>query len=229
MVAGIAAMVGVDLPVQPVARPIWFTEPMPNRPENVPMTIDFTTGFYFHSEGPGLLFGMADTEPAPGFDAPMRPDWLEVVGDVVAHRAPALLEVGIAGGWHGYYETTPDHNALIGEAAACRGSSTRQVSPATAFYSGPAVGEVLRDLVLGHAPPVDVSGFDVERFARARRDPSATSSDRAAHPPPWARFLKRYFRGGARAASMGALPDLSLLRSRPCDQGQDATGAPSTS
>jgi sarcosine oxidase subunit beta len=29
---GIAAMAGVDLPVQPVARPIWYTEPMPNRP-----------------------------------------------------------------------------------------------------------------------------------------------------------------------------------------------------
>src|SRR6185295_2728237 len=110
----IAAMCGVDLPVQPVARPIWYTEPMPTRPAHVPMTIDFTTGFYFHTEGPGLLFGMADPDQPPGFDSPMRADWLEVVGDVVAHRAPALLEVGIAGGWHGFYETTPDHNALIG-------------------------------------------------------------------------------------------------------------------
>ena len=87
----IGAMCGVDLPVQPVARPIWYTEPMPNRPAHVPMTIDFTTGFYFHTEGPGLLFGMADPEQPAGFDSPMRPDWLEVVGDVVAHRAPALL------------------------------------------------------------------------------------------------------------------------------------------
>ena len=85
---------------------------MPDRPAHVPMTIDFTTGFYFHTEGPGLLFGMADPDQPAGFDSPMRPDWLEVVGDVVAHRAPALLDVGIAGGWHGYYETTPDHNAL---------------------------------------------------------------------------------------------------------------------
>jgi sarcosine oxidase subunit beta len=34
---------------------------------------------------------------------------------------------------------------------------------------GPAVGEVLRDLVLGHTPPVDVSGFDVARFAGETR------------------------------------------------------------
>jgi sarcosine oxidase subunit beta len=165
----IAAMVGVDLPVRPLARPIWYTEPMPNRPEQVPMTIDFTTGFYFHTEGPGLLFGMADPDQQPGFDSPMRPDWLEVVGDVVAHRAPALLEVGIAGGWHGYYETTPDHNALIGEAAGVSRFIYATGFSGHGFLLGPAVGEVLRDLVMGHTPAVDVSGFDVERFKGATR------------------------------------------------------------
>jgi len=165
----IAAMVGVDLPVRSLARPIWYTEPMPNRPEQVPMTIDFTTGFYFHTEGPGLLFGMADPDQQPGFDSPMRPDWLEVVGDVVAHRAPALLEVGIAGGWHGYYETTPDHNALIGEAAGVSRFIYATGFSGHGFLLGPAVGEVLRDLVMGHTPTVDVSGFDVERFKGATR------------------------------------------------------------
>ncbi|HEX3087013.1 MAG TPA: FAD-binding oxidoreductase [Ilumatobacteraceae bacterium] len=160
----IAAMCGVDLPVKPVARPIWYTEPMPDRPAHVPMTIDFTTGFYFHTEGPGLLFGMADPEQPAGFDSPMRPDWLEVVGDVVAHRAPALLDVGIAGGWHGYYETTPDHNALIGEASGVSRFIYATGFSGHGFLMGPAVGEVLRDLVMGHAPAVDVSGFDVERF-----------------------------------------------------------------
>jgi sarcosine oxidase subunit beta len=165
----IAAMCGVDLPVQPVARPIWYTEPMPTRPAHVPMTIDFTTGFYFHTEGPGLLFGMADPDQPPGFDSPMRADWLEVVGDVVAHRAPALLDVGIAGGWHGFYETTPDHNALIGEAADVSRFIYATGFSGHGFLLGPAVGEVLRDLVLGHTPPVDVSGFDVARFAGETR------------------------------------------------------------
>ncbi len=166
---GIAALCGVDLPVQPVARPIWYTEPMPGRPAHVPMTIDFTTGFYFHTEGPGLLFGMADPDQPSGFDSPMRPDWLEVVGEVVAHRAPALLDVGIAGGWHGFYETTPDHNALIGETADVSRFIYATGFSGHGFLMGPAVGEVLRDLVLGHTPPVDVSGFDVTRFAGETR------------------------------------------------------------
>jgi sarcosine oxidase subunit beta len=33
------------------------------------------------------------------------------------------------------------------------------------FLMGPAVGEVVRDLVLGRRPPVDVSALSVDRFA----------------------------------------------------------------
>ncbi len=163
--AQIGAMVGVDLPVAPVSRPIWYTEPMPSRPSTVPMTIDFSTGFYFHAEGEGLLFGMADPDQPAGFDAPTRRDWLERVGDVVARRAPALLEVGIAGGWDGFYETTPDHNALIGEVEAPSRFLYATGFSGHGFQLGPAVGEVMRDLVLCRPTTVDVTGFDVRRFA----------------------------------------------------------------
>jgi sarcosine oxidase subunit beta len=162
--AQIGAMVGVDLPVAPVSRPIWYTEPMPSRPSTVPMTIDFSTGFYFHSEGEGLLFGMADPDQPAGFDAPTRRDWLERVGDVVARRAPALLEVGIAGGWDGFYETTPDHNALIGEVEAPSRFLYATGFSGHGFQLGPAVGEVMRDLVLRRPTMVDVSGFSLDRF-----------------------------------------------------------------
>ena len=167
----LAAMVGVDLPVQPLRRPIWFTEPMPNRPSALPMTIDFTTSFYFHAEGPGLLFGMADPDQPFGFDAPMADDWLDRVGEVVAHRAPRLLDVGIAGGWTGFYETTPDHNALVGEAADVSRFLYATGFSGHGFLLGPAVGEVMRDLVLGHTPMVDVGPFSAERFAHGGTRP----------------------------------------------------------
>jgi sarcosine oxidase, subunit beta len=161
----IGEMVGFDLPVSPVSRPVWYTEPMASRPAIVPMTIDFTTGFYFHSEGEGLLFGMADTEQPAGFDAPTRSDWLEKTAEVVAMRAPALLEVGVAGGWDGFYETTPDHNALIGEAPELSRFLYATGFSGHGFQLGPAVGEVMRDLVMRRTPSIDVSGFAVERFA----------------------------------------------------------------
>jgi sarcosine oxidase, subunit beta len=162
----IAAMAGATLPVVPVSRPIWYTEPMPGRPAQVPMTIDFATGFYFHAEGEGLLFGMADPDQPAGFDARTRSDWLERTADVVARRAPAILDVGVAGGWDGFYETTPDHNALSGEFTSPSRFLYTTGFSGHGFQLGPAVGEVMRDLVLGHTPVVDVSAFSADRFER---------------------------------------------------------------
>ncbi len=158
-------MAGVNLPVDPVRRPVWFTEPMPGRPDHLPMTIDFTSGFYFHGEGQGLLFGMADPEQAAGFDVELRSDWLEVVGEVAQRRAPKLLDVGIAGGWTGFYETTPDHNGIIGESTVLPRFFYATGFSGHGFLLGPAVGEVMRDLILGRTPPVNVSTFSVDRFS----------------------------------------------------------------
>jgi sarcosine oxidase subunit beta len=163
----LGAMAGVELPVDPVRRPVWFTEPMVDLPHDHPFTIDFTTGFYFHDEGKGLLFGMADPDQPAGFDVELRSDWLEVVGEVAMHRAPKLLDVGIAGGWTGFYETTPDHNGLIGESTTVSRFFYATGFSGHGFLLGPAVGEVIRDLVMDRPPVVDVSAFSVDRFLAA--------------------------------------------------------------
>jgi sarcosine oxidase subunit beta len=131
------------------------------------MTVDFSTGFYFHPEGPGLLFGMADPAQPPGFDQVMRDDWLEQVGEVMQRRAPAMLGMGIAGGWTGFYEVSPDHNALIGRAEQLEGFIYGTGFSGHGFLQAPAVGEILRDLVLRRAPFVDVTPLSASRFARA--------------------------------------------------------------
>jgi sarcosine oxidase subunit beta len=163
--AELGRMVGLELPVEPVLRQIGFTAPAPDLPAHVPMTIDFTSGFYFHREGPGLLFGMADRSQAPGFDAPVAPSWLDQVTAVAERRLPRLLEMGMAGGWKGYYEVTPDHNALIGEASISRFLYATGFS-GHGFLQAPAAGEIVRDLVLRREPVLDVAPLSVERFAR---------------------------------------------------------------
>ena len=162
---GIARMAGVELPVEPVLREIGFTSRAPGLPEHMPLTVDFTSGLYFHREGPGLLFGMADRSQEPGFDTPPDPDWLEHVTAIAERRLPRLLEMGIAGGWKGYYEVTPDANALIGEAAGVARFLYATGFSGHGFLQGPATGEIVRDLVLGRTPFVDVSPLSVERFA----------------------------------------------------------------
>jgi sarcosine oxidase subunit beta len=160
----IGEMVGTALPVTPVRRQIIFTEPMPDLPPVVPFTIDFATTFYFHREGRGLLLGMSDPDQEPGFHLRYSEQWLPGLAAAIAARAPRLLDVGLANGWAGLYEVTPDHNAIIG-----RSSSTPNFLYATGFsghgfLQAPAVGEVVRDLYLDRTPFVDISPLTAERF-----------------------------------------------------------------
>lgn len=170
--ASIGEMVGVTLPVRPLRRQIRVTEPIPDLPEALPMTIDFGTTFYFHPEGRGLLLGMSDPDEEFGFQLSTSDDWLERLGSAVRRRAPRLEEVGIARGWAGLYEVTPDHNAIVGEAASVSRFLYATGFSGHGFLQGPAIGEVMRDLVLGREPAIDVSSLDVQRFAAhaARRE-----------------------------------------------------------
>ncbi len=167
----IAAQVGVELPVQPYLREVGFTGPAEGLPQHIPLTVDFSSGLYFHREGPGLLFGMADPEQRPGLDTPSDPAWLEKVIKVAERRLPSLLDMGMAGGWKGYYEVSPDHNALVGEASEPSRFLYATGFSGHGFLQGPAVGEIVRDLVLGRTPFVDVTPLSVERFAHAAPRP----------------------------------------------------------
>ena len=160
----LARTAGVDLPVEPVFREVVTTAPIAELPESIPLTVDFTTGFYFHREGPGLLIGMADRNQQPGFDAPTDPDWLMHVTEVAARRAPAFLEMGIAHGWKGYYEVSPDYNGLVGEAPGVERLLYATGFSGHGFMQAPAIGEIVRDLYLGREPFVDVSPLSAERF-----------------------------------------------------------------
>ena len=165
------AMVGVELPVTPVRRQILFTEAIDGLPADLPMTIDFETSFYFHREGPGLLMGMSDQDETPGFGVETSDEWIPGLMDVVRRRAPRIADVGIRGGWAGLYEMTPDHNAIIGEAAGVSRFLYATGFSGHGFLQGPAVGEILRDMVLRRPTFVDVSPLSVERFDAAALRP----------------------------------------------------------
>lgn len=162
----IAGLAGVDLPVEPVWRQVSFTEPVVGLPASIPFTIDFSTGFYFHREGAGLLFGMADRDQPAGLDAPTDPDWMSRILEVAERRCPRLVDTGVAGGWKGYYEVSPDNNALLGEAGGVHRFLYATGFSGHGFMQAPAIGEIVRDLVLGREPFVDVTPLSVDRFAR---------------------------------------------------------------
>lgn len=167
----VAAWVDVDLPVTPLRRQVLVTEPIRGLDSRMPFTIDFATSYYFHAEGDGLLLGMSDPNETPGFKLSRSDAWLEGLGRAMERRTPRLLDIGVANGWAGLYEMTPDHNAVVGEVDHLRRFLYATGFSGHGFLMGPAVGEVMRDLYLGNEPFTDISGLDARRFAQSKVRP----------------------------------------------------------
>jgi sarcosine oxidase, subunit beta len=163
--AAVGGLVGFSLPVQPERRQVYVTEPISGLPDQIPQTIDFVSGFYFHREGPGLMLGATDPGIDFGFDLDQTDAFMPALYEAMERRAPRLLGVGLQTGWSGYAEVTPDHNALVGEAPELSRFIYATGFSGHGFMQAPAIGEVVRDLFVGHAPEFEVEPFGVERFA----------------------------------------------------------------
>jgi len=154
----IAAMAGLDLPVDRERRWMWFTPEDAGLPQRLPLTIDFSSGFYLHREGPGLAFGG-------------REEHLEGLAPHVERRLPVLAELPIRSSWWGWYDVSPDWNAIVGEAAEPTRFLYATGFSGHGFQQAPAVGEHLAELVAGREPTLDLSAFALDRFAAGAERP----------------------------------------------------------
>jgi sarcosine oxidase subunit beta len=152
----VGAMVGVDIPVHGEPRHMWFSPEHGGLRDDLPLTIDFTTSFYFHREGPGIVFG--GREPA-----------IEEVAEHALRRLPLILELPIQSSWWGYYEVSPDHNAIVGESSSPGRFLYATGFSGHGFQQAPAIGEHLAQLVRGEQPSFDLGGLALERFARGEQ------------------------------------------------------------
>lgn len=156
-------MAGVRVPVDPYRRHIFITNAATGVPASKIMVIDFDTTFYFHREGPGVLFGMGDRDETPTFDMTVQWDFLPTVIDVAVRRLPALQDAAISHAWAGLYEVTPDANPLIGE-SSLPGFYLITGFSGHGFQHSPAAGRILADLITGADPKMDLRPFSPARF-----------------------------------------------------------------
>jgi sarcosine oxidase subunit beta len=163
--ARIGAMVGVDLPVEPLRRAIGVTAPLRPAPPGIPFTLDLSSTLYVHGAGDGaLLVGISHSDEAPGFGRDFDHAWVPAFDSAASIVAPSLVGLPLVGGWAGLYEDTPDHNALIGRAEGIDGVLYATGFSGHGFLQGPAVGELVRDLYLGRESFLDATPFSVARF-----------------------------------------------------------------
>jgi sarcosine oxidase subunit beta len=164
--ASIGRMAGLEIPVLPYRRHIAVTGTFPALPRSTPMTVDFRTSLYFHPEGDGVLIGMSDRTEPPAFVTDVNWEFLEKMFEEAARRAPALASAGVKTAWAGLYESTPDHQAILGPIAEVDGFWCAAGFSGHGFMQAPAAALLLSQLLLDHRSDIDISSFAFERFAR---------------------------------------------------------------
>src|SRR5438046_2460146 len=89
--ARVGRLAGLDLPVHPRRRHIFFTEPFPEIPGPVPAASDVTSGFYFRKDMEQVLLSPGDVaDIGRDFDVPLAWGKEEDAVQKAIHRLPIL-------------------------------------------------------------------------------------------------------------------------------------------
>ncbi|MBM1222142.1 FAD-binding oxidoreductase [Ponticoccus sp. SC2-23] len=169
----IAAMAGLDLPVEPRKRFSFVFEAEDPLPVALPLTID-PSGLHVRSDGPRTYLAGC----APADDAPVQPDdfemdwdiWEDRVWPTLAARVPAFERIRLRTAWAGHYDyNTLDQNAVLGPHPEitnfhfCNGFSGH------GLQHSPAIGRGLSEMLIhGAWRSLDLSDLSVTRIAENR-------------------------------------------------------------
>jgi len=169
----IAAMAGLDLPVEPRKRSVFVFEARERIPD-LPLVVD-PSGVYVRPEGSVYITGGAEPEEGdgPADPADFEPDWdlfEEAIWPILADRIPLFEAIKLSRGWAGHYDyNSLDQNAVIGphpdvaNFIFCNGFSGHGLQQAPA--AGKAVAELL---VHGRYRTINASAFGYERIREDR-------------------------------------------------------------
>ena len=164
----IGRMTGVEIPVTPLRRQMFTTNPLKEVTEDFPFVIDFAKSLYFHREGEGLLIGMSNQNEKPGYDQNVDEDFELENLEAAIKRMPLVEKASRASHWAGLYEVTPDAHPIFGATPVggftlCTGFSGH------GFMHGPISGKLMSEFILdGKFSSVDVSMLDLKRFEEGR-------------------------------------------------------------
>ena len=162
--ARIAAMVGLDLPVRPLRRQLFFTDPFEDLPSAFPVVIDLQRGWYMRREGKGLLLaGPQDTESS--FNETVDFEAHAWAAACSLHRVPVLQRARITRGIAGLYDLSPDHHAIIGSFGEVKGFICANGFSGHGFQHSPAAGILVAELIVeGQAKTLDIYPLRPARF-----------------------------------------------------------------
>ena len=168
--AQVAALAGIDLPVEPLRRQLVPTEPFDGVSHEIPMVVDMTNGFHFRPESLGFLLAWNDPDETPGFKTDFDASFIEKILDRAADRVPCFENVAVnpKRAWAGLYEVSPDHHCILGPVEDVPGFFCANGFSGHGAMHAPSTGRILADLITTGKTEVvtNVAALSPARFAR---------------------------------------------------------------
>jgi len=167
----VAALAGVELPVEPRRRCVFVFDcrtPLPG----CPLLID-SSGAFFRPEGKYFIGGISpppEREPAvPDFEVD-HSEWEDLVWPPLAHRVPALEAVKVVNSWAGHYDyNTFDQNGILGPHAEIDNFLLANGFSGHGIQQSPATGRGISELIAyGAYRSLDLTPFSHRRIVENR-------------------------------------------------------------
>ena len=175
----IARLVGVTVPIIPMAHQYLVTEPFSPALEPLPTLRDPDNLVYFRTEVGGLVMGGYERDPAPfgldgipdGFEAQLlTEDWdrFEELMAGALRRVPAIEHAEVKRFFNGPEAFTPDGEFILGESEV-PGFWVAAGFCAHGLAGAGGIGKVMAEWIVDGEPEYDLWHMDIRRFGRHYR------------------------------------------------------------
>jgi sarcosine oxidase, subunit beta len=158
----IAETAGVDLPIQFEVRRILYTNRVEERVLE-PLLVSFEKGFAAKQLTDGTIYlsylGKDLQPPYNMFDFQLR------AAEVGIDIFPPLEHVVFKTHLDGKYDSTPDHQAILGGVDGLTGYYQAVGMSGHGFMMSPSIGDTVSSVILGESPSIDISSLHYRRFA----------------------------------------------------------------
>ncbi|GAB4539651.1 MAG: FAD-binding oxidoreductase [Anaerolineae bacterium] len=172
----IARSAGIELPIK-ASRHQVATYRRPDEFDRHMVFAGFADEVYIRPEtGQLMLVGSIEPEEAEeevpdpdSFNERVDFDVVVEFSERVARRYPLMEQGASAGGWASLYDITPDWHAIMGALPGVEGLYCVAGTSGHGFKLGPAVGEMMADLIVnGEKPDADINLFSPRRFTEGK-------------------------------------------------------------
>ncbi len=170
----IANMVGITLPIIPMAHLYLITKPVKDQPQSMPTMRDPDNLVYFRGTASGMVTGGYERQPKPwalngvpqdwNFKL-LEPDWdrFTPLMEAIIKRVPSMETVEIAQLLNGPEGFTPDSEFLLGPTSV-RGFWVACAFCAHGLAGAGGIGKVMAEWIIDGHPEWDMWRLDVRRF-----------------------------------------------------------------